>query len=219
MTEAEWLACTDPGPMLAFLRGKASERKLRLFAVACYRRVPGLAGLPEIAVAERVAEGLATENELADARDESARCDVQWVGQFSYAPPPEEILLPLGAGVAVTASPATDAAEAASAKAVLFAGDGERQGQAALVRDIFGNPFRPVAVDRSWATPTVVALAQAASSERVMPSAHLDPAQLAILADALEDAGCTDQAMLGHCRSEGPHVRGCWVVDLLLGKS
>lgn len=54
--------------------------------------------------------------------------------------------------------------------------------------------------------------------ERELPSGHLDAGQLAILADALEDAGCDNADILDHCRSDGPHVRGCWVVDLLLGK-
>jgi hypothetical protein len=218
MTESDWLTCTDPGPMLKFLRGKAGERKLRLFACACYGRVSALAGRLEIAAAERVAEGLATANEWEEARAESARGDAQLAGPFSYVPPPESILLALGAGLAVLASPAMDAAEAAAAIAVRLAGGGELPGQAALLRDVFCNPFRPVAVDRSWSTPTVDSLAQAAFNERIMPSARLDPTQLSVLADALEDASCTDPEILSHCRSGGEHVRGCWVVDLLLGK-
>jgi hypothetical protein len=81
----------------------------------------------------------------------------------------------------------------------------------AIVRDIFGNPFRPVAVDRAWLTPTVTSLAQAIYDDRAFD-------RLPILADALEDAGCTDHDILAHCRGGGEHVRGCRVVDLLLGK-
>jgi hypothetical protein len=87
-----------------------------------------------------------------------------------------------------------------------------------LLLDIFGNPFRPTTVSPAWQTPTVVALAQAAYSNRILPAETLDHARLAVLADALEDAGCTDAEQLGHLRGPGPHVRGCWVVDLLLGK-
>src|SRR5262249_4900200 len=86
--------------------------------------------------------------------------------------------------------------------------------QLALVHEIFGNPFRPVAVDHLWMTPTVLSIAQAAYEERLRPTGHLDAARLAILADAVEDAGCSDTALLGHLRGPGPHVRGCWALDL-----
>jgi hypothetical protein len=89
----------------------------------------------------------------------------------------------------------------------------------ALLRDIFGNPFRPVTVSPAWQSPTIVALAQAAYDERDLPAGTLDPARLAVLADALEEAGCTEQTLLDHLRGPGPHVRGCWAVDLVLGKS
>ena len=90
--------------------------------------------------------------------------------------------------------------------------------RAGLLRDVFGNPFRPVRLKRVWRTPDVLALAQAAYDERRLPSGELEPARLAVLADALEEAGCTDAAALAHLRSAGPHVRGCDVVDALLGK-
>jgi hypothetical protein len=92
----------------------------------------------------------------------------------------------------------------------------------ALLREVFGNPFRPMAVDPNWLAwrgGTVPRLAQAAYDERELPSGHLDPARLAVLADALDDAGCTDLDLLGHLRGPGPHVRGCRILDLLLGKS
>jgi hypothetical protein len=103
----------------------------------------------------------------------------------------------------------------------LFAEDGlpvegthwyaELQAQCNLLRDIFGNPFRPVAVDPSWKTANVIGIAQAIYDERRF-------GELPILADALEDAGCANADVLGHCRQPGEHVRGCWVVDLILGK-
>ena len=82
---------------------------------------------------------------------------------------------------------------------------------AVYLRDIFGNPFRPVAFSPAWRTDTTVALAGRMYEER-------DFSAMPILADALEDAGCTDPDLLGHLRGSGPHVRGCWVVDLVLGK-
>jgi hypothetical protein len=87
-----------------------------------------------------------------------------------------------------------------------------------VLRDLF-NPFRPVTISPAWQTPQVVVLAQAAYDQRELPSGTLEAARLAVLADALEEAGCTDPAVLNHCRRPGVHVRGCWVVDLLLGKS
>ena len=90
--------------------------------------------------------------------------------------------------------------------------DEHEAAQAAVLRDIFGNPFRPVTADRSWLTSTVVSLAQGIYAERAFD-------RLPILADALQDAGCEHPDVLGHCRGSGPHVRGCWVVDLLLGKT
>jgi hypothetical protein len=64
----------------------------------------------------------------------------------------------------------------------------------------------------------VTALATAAYEERILPAGTFDPHRLAILADALEDTGCTNEQILGHLRGPGPHVRGCWVIDLILGK-
>ncbi len=84
--------------------------------------------------------------------------------------------------------------------------------QARLLRDLLGNPFRPVTIDPAWRTSTVLALADGIYQEKAFD-------RMPILADALQDAGCDNEAMLDHCRSEEPHVRGCWVVDLLLGKS
>ncbi|MBN9518635.1 hypothetical protein J0H58_08975 [bacterium] len=81
-----------------------------------------------------------------------------------------------------------------------------------LVRDIFGNPFRLVALDPAWRTEAAVALARGMYESR-------DFTPMSVLADALEDAGCAGTDVLGHCRGSGPHVRGCWVVDLLLGKA
>jgi hypothetical protein len=81
-----------------------------------------------------------------------------------------------------------------------------------LVRDIFGNPYRPVVLCPSWRTSTAVALALQMYEGR-------DFGAMPILADAIQDAGCEDPAILGHCRgATATHVRGCWVVDLVLGK-
>ena len=80
-----------------------------------------------------------------------------------------------------------------------------------LFRDLFGNPFRPVTFLPAWRTDTAVTLARQMYDAREFSA-------MPILADALQDAGCDDPDILDHCRREGPHVRGCWVVDLVLGK-
>jgi hypothetical protein len=95
----------------------------------------------------------------------------------------------------------------------------ELAAQAALLRDVFGNPFRPVLLDPAWLTQEVSSLAHAAYDNRLLPQGNLDSARLAVLADALLDAGCADAELLAHLRSPGPHVRGCWPVDLLTGRS
>jgi hypothetical protein len=80
-----------------------------------------------------------------------------------------------------------------------------------LIRDLFGNPFRPVDFDFRWRTADTTGLATAIYEDRAYD-------RLPLLSDALMDAGCDDADILAHCRSDGFHVRGCWVVDLVLGK-
>jgi hypothetical protein len=97
----------------------------------------------------------------------------------------------------------------------------ERLVQASLLRCIFGNPFRPVAIEPAWLRwqdGTLRHLARSTYQERTLPAGTFDTGRLAVLADALEEAGCTDADLLAHCRGPGPHARGCWPVDLILGK-
>jgi hypothetical protein len=220
MTEEQWLTEDHPRAMLEWLRGKASDRKLRLFAVACARRSSMAVPEDALAVAERHADGLATEGELAAVAEAVAR---------STAPllTPEHRRSMWGnedAGEAWVAESFAmrhaPSAALAAVEGVIQAeyhsldGEGEvwrRYDAGATMREIIGNPFRPVVVPAAWLTRTVVSLAGAVYEERAFD-------RLPILADALEDAGCTDQAILNHSRGPGPHVRGCWVVDLLLGK-
>jgi hypothetical protein len=203
MTEAEWLAATDPYYMLRFLRGKASGRKFRLFAVACCRRSwecpPGGREVDAVAVAERLADGLAT-----NAQRREAEASLGHAGRFAE-----------GSHSALRGNPFWAAMGCAEVTAGASPGEPgvpvHPIVQAALVRDVFGNPPRPVTADPSWLTSTVMQLAQGIYADRAFD-------RLPILADALQDAGCENGDVLAHCRSEGPHVRGCWVVDLVLGK-
>jgi hypothetical protein len=80
------------------------------------------------------------------------------------------------------------------------------------LRDLFGNPFKGIVFDSAWVTSTVVALGRSVYETEV----YFD---LPILADALEEAGCTHEGVLNHCRGPGPHILGCWVVDLVVGRS
>jgi hypothetical protein len=90
-----------------------------------------------------------------------------------------------------------------------------RREQCLLLRDVVGNPFCPVILRPIWRTSDVCALARVIDEERAWPGGRLDGARMAVLGDALEEAGCTSQDILDHCRGAGPHVRGCWVLDLV----
>ncbi|HEY2589774.1 MAG TPA: hypothetical protein VGI81_28785 [Tepidisphaeraceae bacterium] len=239
MTEAEWLACADPEPMLRVFAGTANDRKLRLFACACVRRIWHLLP-PEsqagVEVSEQFADGAAT---VAERDAAVARSDAMALSVYDGGRSPDASAYATSSAVecagehAGTVPPATSAASTAASAAGLHAAEtaaaergnddaydrtnelgrsAEVTEQSKLVRDIFGNPFHQVTVDASWLTPNVVALARAIYERRAF---H----QMPELADALEDAGCTEKGILGHCRGPGPHVLGCWVVDLLLRKA
>lgn len=198
MTEAEWLACVHPEEMLDLLRSKTSERKLRLFAVACYRQNPWASEHETCRnateVAERFADGKAKPDELA----QSLRMAVRRGDMLDFEYGPLRSICSLSdLHAAVCSSLASDLDVLHTIPAIL--------------REIYGNPFRPVTVDPAWRTATAVSLAQAIYEERAFD-------RLPILADALEDAGCTNADILDHCRQRGEHVRGCWVVDLIMDK-
>jgi hypothetical protein len=196
MTEAEWVNATDPMPMLKLLRGKASERKLRLLVCNYFRSLyaPADPRNTVITIGERCADGQASAAEVNRAR--------------SIVPPTgssQSLLVVVSDKISDSAYPVI------SHEFVCLLPREKVPRLCQPIRDIFGNPFRPVAVDPSWRTSTVVALAEGIYAERAFD-------RLPILADALQDAGCDHPDMLNHCRSDGPHVRGCWVVDLVLGK-
>jgi hypothetical protein len=215
MDETTWLNCTDPQRLLGFLKGKASNRKLRLFAVACCRRIWHL--LPDertraaVEVEEQYADGTATEGELEAAANAAvaAASEIGWPDLAVWPTfPDQEETGYLWEGIGQVVGNTTMAA----------GGDAECKPQCILLRDLLGNPFRSFVLDRIWLTPDVVRLARTAYEERVPPTMTLDADRLAVLADALEEAGCTDAVILAHLREPNPHVRGCWAIDLLLGK-
>jgi hypothetical protein len=228
----QWATCADPEGMLGYLvrRGRVSERKARLFACGCCRRIwPVLNDLARQAVelAERFADGEASE---ADSRraEEPLQAFVDgrvWQGNDTWADDAHPYYGVLAAMYAVTyyddyyhgvlhgagfvpqqAAFAVGRGDAASTEQRCAS---EKARQADLVRCVFGSPFRPPRFDPAWRTPAAVALARRAYESR-------DFAALADLADVIQGAGCEDEELLGHCRGPGPHVRGCWVTDLVL---
>jgi hypothetical protein len=236
--------------MLTFLRedGKLSERKARLFGVGCCRRIWPLLtderSRKAVEVAEGFAEGQASRAELKATRQGALDATAwphngtaAWAAQRVAAGGIDDVLWGSpgvsmhdgtpGAVADVLAVAAYQRAWDAgtdSVAAQAAAAASERRWQGELLRDLFGPlPFRPVAIDAAWLTwgnGTVGRLAWAAYEGRQMPGGTLEHERLAVLADALEEAGAGDQEMLGHLRErENVHIRGCWVIDLLLGKS
>ena len=253
MTEYEWLCSTDPAAMLAHVRGKVSDRKLRLFAVACVRSCWHL---------------------LADARSRNA---VEIAERYADGEATREQVYHATAGLTTMAGCLSDDFDGHQQAASVI--DSARLHNtaalptyAALLREIVGNPFRPfkrfgnavcdhTMLELFEATPQVRAIAAAAYAERGsekceackgtggtwepkccvpchgtgrIERGHLDADRLAVLADCLEDNGCTNEDILMHLRGKercpvkhhdhdwrklrGPHVRGCWCLDLLTGR-
>jgi hypothetical protein len=203
--------------MVDYLGKAASDRKLRLFAIACCRQIWHLLGDRRsreiIAVAERHAGGAANDEELAAAGEAASKVDNGSLDTEYYAAEAASRLfwrVDDGFGSGYHAKLLWYDVQYTLGKA------GDRL--SGLLRDVIGNPFRRVGVSPAWRTHTSVALAQAAYNERNPAGGELDRARLFVLADALEEAGCTEQAILDHLRSPGPHARGCWPVDLLLAR-
>jgi hypothetical protein len=225
MTEAEWLASEDPEVMLIALMEGApatSPRKLRLFAVACGRHSSEWTTDPQslsaIKTSEQYADGLIGRKKLAAARRDAFAAS-KAVGANRIA----QHAAVLALNISYESDKASSAFElarttAGCASSLWYSASGPagepfaRRAQTDLLRDIIGNPFRPVALDPAWRTTAVLGLAEAIYADRAFD-------RLPILADALEEAGCANADLLDHCRGLGPHVRGCWAVDLILGKA
>jgi hypothetical protein len=239
MTEDEWLAATSAESLLNFLKGQGSDRKLRLFGAACCRRLWDLlpVGLRATVVAgERFADQEIDPKQLAALVDGAKKA-------FGHVP---VLLTPLAWGKIVEAVQqiarppsaagtwgrvrhAARAAVEAAAHGPRWAGApisdrletclrlraAEKEAQAALLRDVFGNPFRPLSLDPDVLNRDggkVVKLARVIYDEGGFE-------RLPILADTLEEAGCTAVALLDHLRGPGPHAKGCWGLDLSLGRT
>jgi hypothetical protein len=217
MDERAWEESEDTDEVLARIGMAVSKRKLRLFACAACRCIWDLLmeqSREMLLLAERYADGHVRKGELPLVPKGYLRLEHgDRAATLAAQRHASRETLRLAVADARWALARTrqgvhfgETLQAASAA------------QSHLLRDIAGNPFRPVALSPAWQTPAVLALAQAAYDNRTLPAGPLEPDLLAVLADALEDAGCTDADLLGHLRGPGPHVRGCWAVDTLLNK-
>jgi biotin carboxyl carrier protein len=255
MTEAEWLECADLRTMLEFLRGKPSDRKLRLSACALAVGLLGELGDELSRRKIEAVERLAANGDLKEFASVMADVRSPRRGTFynRYRPDdppfvrPGSIMVPgmliglvesmgglyhldaewIGVVVEVVTDSTTTVEELDCLFGFILLDEMEEphhrhDSMTQLLRCIFGNPFRPQTplppAVLAWNDGTVRRLAEGIYEERQLPAGTLDAARLAILADALLDAGCDDEELIAHCRNEGPHVRGCWTIDLILGK-
>jgi hypothetical protein len=213
MTEKEWLNATSVSSLLFAAMKLSSERKLRLFVCGFARCHLLENNHPDfsrgVEILEQAADGTASPESIEDAfqsfgsgnvRDYEAR---GFGGEMMYLAQLLKFSLPR---------------PRRPSRYVGTIGDYEPEGILGLpqsgfpvLRCIFGNPFRPVPLNPSWLTSTVLALASGIYSDRAFD-------RMPILADALQDAGCSNEDILNHCRGPGPHTRGCCVVDACLGR-
>jgi hypothetical protein len=241
LTEEAWLGATSPQPLVQYLleqrrdsrqrgllRRDPRVRKLRLFACACCRCIFPLLGdvrsRAAVEAAERYADRGATKRALEEAYEagvavvnaerDPLRMTAANAARWAAVAGSSQTLVENLARYAASEAAAAErlAREASRVDAALWGEVGAWQ--CLVLLDVFGNPFRPAPAVPSfgaWNEGTILNMARAIYEERAFD-------RMPILGDALEEAGCTDEALLDHCRGEGPHVRGCWLLDLLLGK-
>jgi hypothetical protein len=268
MTESEWDQASDPHRMMQHTDGKVSDRKLRLFACACCRRIwdliEGELQRRAVEVAERFADGtgrviewekgegngqllslrnmirepdegaesLEREALIRELEEESnSLTEDAYNCRYQQISPEATAEGTLGLRCDIPWAVADCAARLRAAPIPYWKhgfhdpipetwDDGlfkerredEMSAQATILRDIIGNPFRPANIDPAWLRSGVIRLARTIYDERAF-------GDMAGLGDALEEAGCDNDDILSHCRSGTEHVRGCWVVDAILGKS
>jgi hypothetical protein len=208
--ELWWLRESHPRDLLEFLEDRIKGRKWRLFMCACGRRcfdqMPGAACREAVAVGEAYADGEAADDAMITIA--SAALAEAWGGLWDSR---------AGLVAVEIASLGGDDLFEGTVRLINFAAaigksDVEYAIQADFIRDIFGNPFRPATFSAEWRTDTAIALARQMYEAREFSA-------MPILADALQDARCDHTDILSHCRNTAQvHVRGCWVVDLVLGK-
>jgi hypothetical protein len=230
MTEAEWLeAMPDTRGMidcLFNLKPQPSRRKIRLCMVAFCRAIWHVMTDERcrhaVEVAERFADNLAAKADLKAAIEALPKKRRDYSAMYKTAPHDAALSCAtrkeqfLFASLNQVCALTLMALENGSHNSQTTPAHVERQAE--LIRDLFANPFRTVTLAPANRTPTIVSLARAAYDERQLPSGELDMNRLAVLSDALEEVGAPPE-LVKHLRLSGPHVRGCFVVDLCLGLS
>ncbi len=221
MTESEWLTCANPVQMVEALEDKGSDRKFRLLGCAGCRSlrspVADRESQHKIDVAEAYADGWVIREALIEAANVVWQTLYRngWRNPHESFPPIHYLSEPHSFDAGLRTLAACVDLEASERSLRFWAWEKQKRRRAfyvALVRDIFGNPFRPVAFSSDWRTDTAVTLARQMYESREFSA-------MPILADSLQDAGCDNDDILNHCRDTSlTHVRGCWVVDLVLGK-
>jgi hypothetical protein len=211
MTEEEWFTATGLDYVVLGAASCLVQRRVRLLCCAFAHSVSRFAldvrTQTALELADRYAEGA-----VSDAERKAARKTIQEL-RLSLAPRSSRranavVYYALGKRASTDLS-----AAAAMAWEAVYNDPNERLRQVEIVRDVVGNPFRPVAFAPEWRTDTAIAIARGMYESR-------DFSPMPILADALQDAGCENAEVLNHCRdAEQVHVRGCWVVDLVLSKT
>jgi hypothetical protein len=229
MTEAEWLACEDPVARAYLASPDQNDRKLRLFACACCRQLGTIIDDSNMAlallIAERFADREVSNAERIDAYKAVDRIAGSRDSDGKYINPDwlRAAMVSVRSALGFRNPKAAENTSSHVINCLLMksgeidkpeyriAIDRELLVQSFFVKDIFGNPFRPVVFDPVWRTSTALAIAQGIYDDRAFD-------RLPILADALQDAGCENDDILNHLRGDGPHVKGCWALDLVLGK-
>jgi hypothetical protein len=225
MTEAEWMTCTDFSPMHSYLwkTEKNRPRKYRLAGCGIFRLIrQGTLSDQESQLLD-LGESFADDPSLSDRVDSFNPEDIPSNFCFEVCYPPFFHSYDSNSVARVVSFMQdrladqwweqhnfNDEDEAQVESGRQFRRQADVVG-ATVLRDVFGNPFRPVAFDPAWQTDIALSLARQMYESR-------DFSAMPILADALQDAGCDNDDVLNHCRGPGPHVRGCWAVDLVLGK-
>ena len=219
MTESQWLMSGDPAELLEYIESKASRRRVRLFTVACFRQDWNSWS------DRRDREAILTAERIADGQADSAECEVaekalvaridqlEDLGDIECTPHVPAALLrsDFACWDAIACIGQIEAKADWGPDSFDGCGTEVLSDLANILRDVFGNPFRPVTMDYRLRSCDVLGVARGIYEDRAFD-------RLPLLADALMDAGCDNDDILAHCRGEGPHVRGCWVVDLVLGK-
>jgi hypothetical protein len=233
MTGEQWAESRDPRRMytlaklLVNLRLKKARRKLRLYACACCRQVWPLLGAEArsaVEASERFADGEAAKDELLAANKAARRAVPRRppaAEERPHAAAREAAHAAVRASSAIRISTMAWSAAMLARRAAGYSAEASRAAflkhgsqQCDLLRDLFGNALRHTTILpswQSWRDGTLVKMAQAVYDDRRF-------SDLPIVADALEESGCSDSEMLTHLRGAGLHVRGCWCLDLLLGK-